>query len=103
MNEEQQSKRKTSKELQKEVLLIKRNELSDDAIKKYRQVDLMRFGIKGGKNKHASNSGGWVSLWNAGQCQTVLWPIIDCLLRGTTVAKEDYKGVNFQNAYPIVQ
>lgn len=58
MNEEQQSKRKTSKELQKEVLLIKRNELSDDAIKKYRQVDLMRFGIKGGKNKHASNRGG---------------------------------------------
>lgn len=57
MNEEQQSKRKTSKELQKEVLLIKRNELSDDAIKKYRQVDLMRFGIKGGKNKHASNRG----------------------------------------------
>lgn len=57
MNEEQQSKCKPTKDLQKEILLIKRNELSDDAIKKYREVDLMRVGIKGGKNKLAYNRG----------------------------------------------
>lgn len=48
MNGKKQSKHKTTR-VREEILSSQRNELSDDVIKKYRQVDFGRFGNRGDK------------------------------------------------------